>query len=91
MLLLLHIRAVVSLSELLTLCAGEGKGEEERSSPQPISPAKTESFAPKGPPSLSRIRQNLPKPLRLNLSSDSPVARIHKACSVRRCLSCEMQ
>ena len=80
--LLLHIRAVVSLSKLLTRSVGEGKGEEGQPLSQPTSPVKTQSFAPKGPPRLSRIRQNLPKPLRLKVPNDSPVARIHKACSV---------
>lgn len=80
--LLLHIRAVVLLSEILTWRVGEGKGGGSRTPSQPSSPLKQQSFAPKGPPSLSRIRQNLPKPLKLNIHHDGAIARIHRACSV---------
>lgn len=81
--LLLHIRAVVLLSELLTPRIGEGKGEDAHTSPRPGSPVQTQSFAPKGPPAFSRIKRNLPQPLRLHLPQDGPLARVYKACSVR--------
>jgi len=81
--LLLHIRAVVLLSELLTTRIGEGKGEDARTSSRPASPVQKQSFAPKGPPAFSRIKRNLPQPLRLHIPHDGPLARIYKACSVR--------
>lgn len=80
--LLLHIRAVVLLSEILTRRAGEGKGDEGRAASQPDSSVEEQSFAPKGPPSLSRIRQNLPQPLRVHIPKDGAIAKIHSACSV---------
>lgn len=68
---------------VLTVMVGNGHGSTP-SSP-PTSPTQdTTSFAPRGPSTLqSRIRENLPKPLRVSVGNNGPVARIHSACSVR--------
>lgn len=64
--------------------AGEGRGASRPSSPTAAAspPPDTPSFAPRGPSTLqSRIRDKLPKPLRLHERHGS-IARIHTACSV---------
>lgn len=61
---------------------GEGRARASQEASAPPSPTIT-SFAPRGPSTLqSRIRDNLPRPLRIPIPKNGPVARIHTACSV---------
>ncbi|KAF2465044.1 uncharacterized protein BDR25DRAFT_92481 [Lindgomyces ingoldianus] len=70
-------------SPLAEFLEGEGRGT---SPPSPTTssspPPERHSFAPRGPSTLqSRIRDRLPRPLRIQVGSTSSVARIHGACS----------
>lgn len=72
---------------LLTVAAGEGRGSTPASpttSASPASAADPQSFAPRGPSTLhSRIRDKLPRPLRVRVGRPGSIAHIHHACSVR--------
>ncbi|KAF2009852.1 hypothetical protein BU24DRAFT_65584 [Aaosphaeria arxii CBS 175.79] len=65
----------------------EGEGRRHTSSPpSPVASAipsdDTHNFAPRGPSTLqSRIREKLPRPLRIHTRGNGSVARIHSACS----------
>lgn len=74
----------------LTAMQGEGRGEDSRPpSPAASLPEDNHDFAPRGPSTLhSRIREKLPKPLRIHERHGS-IARIHTACSVRHVTSHE--
>jgi hypothetical protein len=62
---------------------GEGRGQSRPSSPTTSTSPTSPSFAPRGPSTLhTRIRDKLPKPLRIHERNGS-IARIHTACSVR--------
>jgi hypothetical protein len=76
-------RGVLTKRRALT-SIGKGEGHSRPSSPTiSISPT-TDSFAPRGPSTLhGRIRDKLPKPLRIHERHGS-IARIHTACSVWR-------
>lgn len=67
----------------LMLDIGEGRGcASSQDASEPASPVE-QGFAPRGPSMLhSRIRDRLPQPLRAQITHNTPVARIHSACSV---------
>ncbi|PVH93222.1 hypothetical protein DM02DRAFT_634740 [Periconia macrospinosa] len=72
-------------SPLAELLEGTGRGSTP---PSPTSttasspPADTLNFAPRGPSTLqSRIRDKLPRPLRVSTTHRDSVSRIHSACS----------
>lgn len=68
---------------MLTAMLGEGRG-----SPPPSAvcspPPQAQSFAPRGPSTLqSRLRDKLPRPLRVHSGRNGSITRIHGAWSVR--------
>ncbi|KAF2105379.1 Mysoin-binding motif of peroxisomes-domain-containing protein [Lophiotrema nucula] len=78
------MEAVIQLdSPLAELLEGEGKGSAPPSpTAESSSPLHAQSFAPRGPSTLqSRIRDRLPRPLRIPTVQHGSVARIHSACS----------
>lgn len=74
----------------LTAPAGEGIAEpewaataEDAKTPS-LSASPPHDFAPRGASTLhSRLRDKLPKPLKIPLPGQGPVARLRSACSVR--------
>lgn len=70
---------------LLTIMAGEGRGSPPASpTASPTPAADPQSFAPRGPSTLhSRIRDKLPRPLRVRVGRPGSIAHLHDACSVR--------
>lgn len=69
-------------SPLAEFLEGEGRGRaSSQDASEPASPVE-QGFAPRGPSMLhSRIRDRLPQPLRVQITHNTPVARIHSACS----------
>ncbi|OCL08840.1 hypothetical protein AOQ84DRAFT_292353 [Glonium stellatum] len=69
-------------SPLAEFLEGEGRGRaSSQDASEPVSPEE-QGFAPRGPSTLqSRIKDRLPQPLRVQIAHNTPVARIHSACS----------
>ncbi|KAF2739118.1 hypothetical protein EJ04DRAFT_353590 [Polyplosphaeria fusca] len=68
-------------SPLAEYLEGHGRGSSAPPSPT-TTPLDDHSFAPRGPSTLqSRIRDKLPRPLRIQSGSHGSVGKLHSACS----------